>query len=361
MKPLNGRRPGRSIIAAVAIALVLLVLGVSQASAAVPTINSFSPSSGPVGTSVGISGTGFSGTTSVTFNATAATMFTVDSDVQITATVPIGATTGPITVTNTDGTATSSTSFTVIVSPTITDITPNRGEFRTTVTITGTGFTGVTEVTFNGVSATFTVVSDTEITAKVPSGAGTGPITVTNASGTATSPSNFRFLLDRHRSSIVLELDGHLSASGDVRIPDGTGICDNARRVAVQRNVSGSWRTIRRDTTGATGRYHVNLPDRSGKYRAQVAGKKLENDACEPDVSRTKTYTKPQPEGGGGGGGSNCTPGYSPCLIYHGGADYDCAGGSGNGPYYTEPGVVYNVTGSDPYGLDADNDGRGCE
>ena len=61
-----------------------------------------------------------------------------------------------------------------------------------------------------------------------------------------------------------------------------------------------------------------------------------------------------------GGGGGSCTPGYRPCLIYHGGA-YDCYGGGGNGPYYTAPGVVYTVTGSDPYGLDADNDGRGCE
>jgi hypothetical protein len=69
--------------------------------------------------------------------------------------------------------------------------------------------------------------------------------------------------------------------------------------------------------------------------------------------------------GGGGGGGNppptNCTPGYSPCLIYHGGADYDCSGGSGNGPYYTAPGVTYRVTGSDPYGLDSDGDGYGCE
>jgi hypothetical protein len=57
----------------------------------------------------------------------------------------------------------------------------------------------------------------------------------------------------------------------------------------------------------------------------------------------------------------NCSSGYSPCLVFHGGADYDCYGGSGNGPYYTEPGVVYTVSGSDPYGLDADNDGLGCE
>jgi hypothetical protein len=65
--------------------------------------------------------------------------------------------------------------------------------------------------------------------------------------------------------------------------------------------------------------------------------------------------------GGGGGGGTTCTTGYSPCLVWHGGADYDCYGGGGNGPYYTAPGVTYKVTGSDPYGLDGDNDGWGCE
>jgi Ca2+-binding RTX toxin-like protein len=92
-------------------------------------------------------------------------------------------------------------------------------------------------------------------------------------------------------------------------------------------------------------------------------------DTCYQDAGSGKMKScEKQPEqtsggsgGGGGGGTQNCTPGYSPCLVYHGGADYDCAGGSGNGPYYTEPGVVYSVTGSDPYGLDADNDGRGCE
>lgn len=54
--------------------------------------------------------------------------------------------------------------------------------------------------------------------------------------------------------------------------------------------------------------------------------------------------------------GSGCTPGYSPCLPPA--SDYDCAGGSGDGPKYT--GYV-TVTGSDPYGLDTDGDGAGCE
>jgi resuscitation-promoting factor RpfB len=53
----------------------------------------------------------------------------------------------------------------------------------------------------------------------------------------------------------------------------------------------------------------------------------------------------------------SCTPGYSPCLLPA--SDYDCAGGSGDGPQYVY-GTV-RVTGSDPYGLDSDNDGYGCE
>jgi hypothetical protein len=57
-----------------------------------------------------------------------------------------------------------------------------------------------------------------------------------------------------------------------------------------------------------------------------------------------------------------CTPGYSPCLVWHGGADYDCAGGSGNGPYYTKPNTVYHVNDSkDIYGLDGNHNGLGCE
>ncbi|HYF45626.1 MAG TPA: lamin tail domain-containing protein [Acidimicrobiales bacterium] len=65
----------------------------------------------------------------------------------------------------------------------------------------------------------------------------------------------------------------------------------------------------------------------------------------------------PPPGGGGGGGGGSCTPGYSPCIAP--GSDVDCAGGSGNGPRYVDGPV--RVSGSDPYGLDSDNDGWGCE
>jgi hypothetical protein len=81
----------------------------------VPTITSFTPTSGAAGTSVVITGTNFTsaGAATVGFNGTTATTVAVNSNTQLTATVPAGATTGRLTVQNADGTATSSTDFTV--------------------------------------------------------------------------------------------------------------------------------------------------------------------------------------------------------------------------------------------------------
>lgn len=77
-----------------------------------PVVTSFTPASGPVGTTVTITGTAFTGATAVAFHGTAAT-YTVNSATQITATVPAGATTGTISVTTSDGTAASASVFTV--------------------------------------------------------------------------------------------------------------------------------------------------------------------------------------------------------------------------------------------------------
>jgi hypothetical protein len=84
----------------------------SAVSTPAPTITSFAPASGPVGTTVTISGTNLLSTSAVSFNGTAAT-YTVNSDSQVTATVPSGATTGPIRVTANGGAATSTTGYTV--------------------------------------------------------------------------------------------------------------------------------------------------------------------------------------------------------------------------------------------------------
>ena len=67
------------------------------------------------------------------------------------------------------------------------------GKVGKTAQILGQGLTGTTSVTFNGVAATtFTVVSDTYMTAVVPNGATTGPVVVETPSGTLTSNKNFR-------------------------------------------------------------------------------------------------------------------------------------------------------------------------
>ena len=159
----------------------------------VPTITSFNPTSGPLGSSVDITGTGFFGASAVQFNNTNDPTFTVDSNTHITATVPAGATTGPIKVTTPGGTATSATNFTVTAGGfAITSFNPTSGVIGTSVVITGVGFTGANAVRFNGTMATFTVNSDTQITAIVPAGATTGPISVTKpGNNTATSSTNF--------------------------------------------------------------------------------------------------------------------------------------------------------------------------
>jgi hypothetical protein len=162
-----------------------------------PVVSSFTPTSGPVGTNVDVTGSAFTGATAVTFGGVAATTFHVDSATELHATVPTGAQTGPIAVTTPGGTGASASTFTVTSggggnAPTVTSFTPTSGPVGANVSITGTGFTGVTAVTFNGTASTnVTFNSDTSVTARVPTGASTGPIAVTTPNGTGTSSTSF--------------------------------------------------------------------------------------------------------------------------------------------------------------------------
>jgi uncharacterized repeat protein (TIGR03803 family) len=147
------------------------------------------PTSGKVGAKVIILGTNLTGATAVSFDGTAAT-FTVVSATEIKTTVPAGATTGTVTVTTPGGTLNSNIIFRV--TPQITSFSPSSGPVGTQVTITGVSLTQTTKVTFGGVKATnFTVSSDTQVTAYVPTGAKTGHIGITTLGGTATSSGIF--------------------------------------------------------------------------------------------------------------------------------------------------------------------------
>ena len=71
--------------------------------------------------------------------------------------------------------------------PFISGISPASGPIGTPVTISGMKFTGATAVAFGGISASFSVVNDTTITATSPSGTGAQPVTVTTPVGISNS------------------------------------------------------------------------------------------------------------------------------------------------------------------------------
>lgn len=172
-----------------------------------PSISSISPTIGPVGTLVTISGGGLTGATAVSFNGTPAS-FTPVSATTVTATVPATATTGQISVVTPTGTAKSGT---FRVRPTITSFVPGSATIGTSVVITGTTFVGVTAVKFHGTAATsYNVDSSTQVTAVVPAGTTTGTISVTTAGGTGTSSTSF---------TVLPEIDSLSPSSGPAGTP----------------------------------------------------------------------------------------------------------------------------------------------
>lgn len=147
---------------------------------------------GNVGASVGMFGQGFSSASVVKFGGVAATSVTLSGTTYLTAVVPAGAHTGAVTVTT--GATTLKSPQTYKVKPKITGFTPPSGPPATLVTINGTGLIQAKTVKFGTVkAATFTVVSDSQVTAVVPSGlaAGAVKISITTPGGTASSSTKF--------------------------------------------------------------------------------------------------------------------------------------------------------------------------
>lgn len=117
---------------------------------------------------------------------------------------------------------------------------------------------------------------------------------------------------------------------------------------------------------------YPRIPSVTGKQRI-TAQRRLKKADYKVKVVQRRTTTQPDgkvlsqtPKGGSEAlpgrvvtlivANNPCTPGYSPCIPL--GPDVDCIGGSGDGPRYTG---YHTVSGYDPYGLDSDNDGAGCE
>ena len=188
-----------------------------------PVIASFTPAEGQQGSSVVITGTGFTGASSVTFGSIDATSFTVDSDTQVTAVVPGGFTHSPITLTTQGGTAKSATNFKLIL-PSISTFNPKTGPEGMQVVLTGVGFTGASDVQFGGVDAAFNVDSDAQITTTVPVGALTGPITVaTLNNGTIASATSFTVTLPPPPPPTITSFDPASGPVGTTVVITGTG------------------------------------------------------------------------------------------------------------------------------------------
>jgi YD repeat-containing protein len=196
------------------------ITSITRTNAGQVSVLDFTPKSGPVGTTVMVSGTAFSSNAqldSVAFAGTSATVSSASSS-QLAVTVPTGAVTGPIAVTAPGGKATSTASFTV-TAPTaglsISSFTPTLANVGATVTIAGTGFDVLANdrVTFNGVRTSVTSATSTSISVTVPTNATSGPIAVAIPAGNATSSTDF-FVVPTTYTPSQVDFTAQISTGG---------------------------------------------------------------------------------------------------------------------------------------------------
>ena len=131
-------------------------------------------------------GPNFTGATSVKFGGVSAS-FTVNSDAQITATVPPGAVSSAIEVATPAGTAASSAQFDVLHPPVIYTFQPSYGGQYSTVTVYGENLDGAYAVRMGGYPMSIISSSSTEVSAMVYADPGFYPIEVDTPYGTATT------------------------------------------------------------------------------------------------------------------------------------------------------------------------------
>ncbi|MFD8328940.1 IPT/TIG domain-containing protein, partial [Streptomyces lydicus] len=145
---------------------------------AAPTVSDLSPHLGPAtgGNTVTVFGSNLTLTSAVTFGGNPATGIIVVSDSQLTVTAPAGSGTVVVTVTTPGGTSTAATGnpyYTYLGAPTLTSLTPAHGSELggEAIVLGGSNLTYTDAVTFGGVPASFSAISDTQVVATSPAGA----------------------------------------------------------------------------------------------------------------------------------------------------------------------------------------------
>jgi hypothetical protein len=235
----------------------------------------------------------------------AAAPFEIQSETEIWATAPTGAS-GFVTVekTATGDSISSTTQFTNTdpaaggCGPTITSFTPTCGLVGTTVAITGTNLiqpTAAQAATFegglvefsaftgtNGVDAAHTGQSEdpTTLSVLVPATAADGPIAVTTLVGQVFSTTDFNVVTNpadctpvgpvEHARTVTLKLRKHLVAKGNVTADPELAECIAGVKVKIQRKKGGAWKSVGTATTNDAGAYKKRIKDKPGKYRARI-------------------------------------------------------------------------------------------
>ncbi|MEV4625849.1 IPT/TIG domain-containing protein [Micromonospora sp. NPDC049523] len=237
-------------------------------------ITSLAPTFGPTagGTTVTIVGSGFEGVTGVTFDGIPGTGFTVNpAATEITVVTPSNAA-GPAVVNLVFPAGTALAPVFTFVAPTITDVVPDTGPTSggTSVTITGTGFTGATGVTFGGNLGTNLVVNGagTSLTVTTPVGpVGPVDVVVLLEGPDATAPDGFTYVLAAPTIS-DLDPDQGPTGGGTTVTVDGSGLVPGATIVNIcGRSIPATAVTVSPDGLSLT---FVTPPCASGNTTVSV-------------------------------------------------------------------------------------------
>jgi sugar lactone lactonase YvrE len=189
-----------------------------------PTITSFTPTSAPAGATVTVTGTGFTGTSTVKVGSVVIASFTVVSDTQVTFIAPpTGA--GAVSITTPNGTAITPQWFTV-QNPGINSIAPTSaftGTANQTLTVSGARFGPNAVIYWDSTALATTVVSSTQVTALIPPTLllreGTAAITVRNApAGVASAAFTFTIVPSPNPTLTAITPDSFIAADADTTL-----------------------------------------------------------------------------------------------------------------------------------------------
>jgi hypothetical protein len=233
---------------------------VSAVPSGTPVLVGISPSHGPTGTMVTFQLAASQPVTSVSFGSQTVSQNLTSSNFQVAA--PAGSGTVDVTVTNNTGSTTLPAAFTY--DPAVTGVSPSSGPTGTTVTISGSNFTGLQQVKFGAFIAIVSNYTDSAITATVPSGPINGTtvnviVTAGNVQSADTAADDFTY--SATAGPTITGVSGSCTLAGGTTIAvTGTGFVVGATATIGGDNAninvtSATTATVTCPAQGSTGTY----------------------------------------------------------------------------------------------------------